>query len=69
VAKAVEPGTQSADISTLMQRDCRFRGQQRDDRKRAQNILIDFLYRTVASYLKEVPIHDHQLAIEIFKGA
>ena len=58
-----------AHVWTFVQCEGRIGRKLRNYCERAQNIVGDFRYRTIASYLKELTIHDHHLTVEIFKCA
>ena len=67
IPQPVELCDQVTEIRTLLKIHVRIRGETRDHSKRAKNIVAGFLYRTVASHMKEMTINNHHLAVKILK--
>ena len=58
-----------AQIRALRQADFRLGREPCHHRKRAQDIVAAFPHGAVGPHLKELPIEDDHLAIEVLKGA
>ena len=67
--EAVEPRGQMAQIRALTQRDRLIGHEPRHHRERAQHVIRAFPHGAVGPHLKELPIEDDHLAVEVLKGA